>query len=149
MKIDVSFLPVYAATFMLVFARIGTMVMLLPGFGELSVPVRVRLTVALVLTAVLLPLHRSAYNLDLRSFGPVVVMLAQEILIGAVLGLTVGFILGVVTTVALEDEGFLLSIPVASLIVFAILAVLAGVLAAIPPARRAARVDVLRAVTTE
>ena len=34
-------------------------------------------------------------------------------LIGAVLGLTVGFILGVVTTVALEDEGFLLSIPVA------------------------------------
>ena len=36
-------------------------------------------------------------------------------LIGAVLGLTVGFILGVVTTVALEDEGFLLSIPFASL----------------------------------
>ncbi|HZO45961.1 MAG TPA: flagellar biosynthetic protein FliR [Xanthobacteraceae bacterium] len=93
MKIDVSFLPVYAATFMLVFARIGTMVMLLPGFGELSVPVRVRLTVALVLTAVLLPLHRSAYNLDLRSFGPVVVMLAQEILIGAVLGLTARLII--------------------------------------------------------
>ena len=93
MKIDVSFLPVYAATFMLVFARIGTMVMLLPGFGELSVPVRVRLTVALVLTAVLLPLHRNAYNLDLRSFGPVVVMLAQEILIGAVLGLTARLII--------------------------------------------------------
>ena len=36
---------------------------------------------------------------------------------------------------ALEDEGFLLSIPFASLIVFAILAVMAGVLAAIPPAR--------------
>ena len=93
MKIDVSFLPALAATFMLVFARIGTMVMLLPGFGELSVPVRVRLTVALVLTAVLLPLHRNAYNLDLRSFGPVVVMLAQEILIGAVLGLTARLII--------------------------------------------------------
>ena len=50
---------------MLVFARIGTMVMLLPGLGELSVPMRVRLTVALVLTAVLLPLHRNAYVLDL------------------------------------------------------------------------------------
>ena len=93
MKIDVSFLPALAATFMLVFARIGTMVMLLPGFGELSVPVRVRLTVALVLTAVLLPLHRNAYNLDLRSFGPVVVMLTQEILIGAVLGLTARLII--------------------------------------------------------
>ena len=70
MKIDVSFLPVFAATFMLVFARIGTMVMLLPGLGELSVPVRVRLTIALVLTAVLLPLHRNAYVLDLQIVRP-------------------------------------------------------------------------------
>src|SRR6266508_2217764 len=89
MRIDVSFLPALAATFMLVFARIGTMVMLLPGLGELSVPARVRLTVALVLAAVLLPLHRSAYAIDLRTFGPVVAMLAQEVFVGAVLGLTV------------------------------------------------------------
>ena len=89
MRIDVSFLPALAAAFMLVFARIGTMVMLLPGLGELSVPVRVRLTVALVLAAVLLPLHRGAYQLDLRAFGPVLAMLGEEIFIGAVLGLTV------------------------------------------------------------
>jgi flagellar biosynthetic protein FliR len=94
MKIDISFLPAYAATFMLVFARIGTMVMLLPGLGELSVPRRVRLTLALVLTAVLLPLHRAAYQVDLATFGPVLTMLAQEIFIGAVLGLT-GFVTAV------------------------------------------------------
>src|SRR5438034_4315732 len=88
MRIDISFLPALAATFMLVFARIGTMVMLLPGLGELSVPVRVRLTVALVLAAVLLPLHRSAYVLDLKEFGPVITLLAQEVFIGAVLGLS-------------------------------------------------------------
>lgn len=88
MRIDVSVLPALAASFMLVFARIGTMVMLLPGLGELSVPVRVRLTVALVLSAIFLPLHRSAYVIDLRDFGPVVLMLGQEMLIGAVLGLT-------------------------------------------------------------
>jgi putative ABC transport system permease protein len=70
-------------------------------------------------------------------------------LIGAVLGLTVGFILGVVTTVALKDEGFLLSIPVGSLIVFAVLAVIAGVVAAIPPARRASRLNVLEALAYE
>jgi flagellar biosynthetic protein FliR len=87
MRIDISFLPVYAAAFMLCFARIGTMVMLLPGLGEMSVPPRVRLTVALVLTAVILPLHRSAYQLDLRAFGPLVLMLGQELLTGAVLGL--------------------------------------------------------------
>ncbi len=87
MSIDVSFLPSLAAAFMLCFARIGTMVMLLPGLGELSVPPRVRLTVALVLTAVILPLHRSAYSLDLQAFGPVLLMLGQELVVGAVLGL--------------------------------------------------------------
>ena len=87
MKIDVSFLPTFAAAFMLCFARIGTMVMLLPGLGELTVSPRVRLTLALVLTMVILPLHRSAYQLDLRAFLPVVQMMVQEMLIGAVLGL--------------------------------------------------------------
>ena len=70
-------------------------------------------------------------------------------LIGAALGLTVGFILGVVTTVALQDEGFVLSIPWISLIVFGVLAVIAGVLAAIPPARRASRLNVLEALAYE
>lgn len=88
MSIDVSVLPSLAAAFMLVFARIGTMVMLLPGLGELTVPVRVRLTIALVLAAIFLPLHRNAYTLDLRQFGPVLQMLGQELLIGVVLGLT-------------------------------------------------------------
>ena len=58
MQIDVSFLPALAAAFLLSFARIGTMVMLLPGLGELTVSPRVRLTIALALTAVIMPLHR-------------------------------------------------------------------------------------------
>src|SRR5256885_4540770 len=88
MQLDVSFLPAYGAAFILMFARIGTMVMLLPGLGEMSVPARVRLTVALVLTFVLFPLHRAGYAIDLRLPGPVIVALAQELLIGTVLGLT-------------------------------------------------------------
>lgn len=88
MQFDISFLPLYAASFMLMFARLGTMVMLLPGLGDLSVPVRVRLTIALTLTAVMFSLHQSAYQLDLKSTGPVVTMLFQEIAIGVVLGLT-------------------------------------------------------------
>jgi flagellar biosynthetic protein FliR len=87
MQIDVSFLPVYAAVFMLSFARIGTMVMLLPGLGEMTVSPRVRLTIALVLTAVIMPLHRNDYQIDLRAFGPVLLTLGQELLIGIVLGL--------------------------------------------------------------
>src|SRR3954471_2435471 len=87
MQIDFSSLPVFAAAFMLSFARIGTMVMLLPGLGELTVSPRVRLTIALALTAVLLPLHRGDYQIDLRAFGPVLLTLGQEILIGIVLGM--------------------------------------------------------------
>jgi flagellar biosynthetic protein FliR len=88
MRFDVSFLPALAAAFLLVFARVGMMIMLLPGVGELNIPSRVRLTIALVLAAILLPMHRNAYAIDLQAIGPVITMLFQELLIGAVLGMT-------------------------------------------------------------
>ena len=87
MRIDISLLPSLAAAFMLVFARIGTMLMLLPGLGELVVSTRIRLTIALMLTAVLFPLHRNAYQVDLRSLTNLVTLLAQELMVGAVLGI--------------------------------------------------------------
>ena len=88
MRLDVSLLPALAAAFMLVFARVGAMVMLMPALGEENIPMRVKLSIALLLTLVLLPLHRSAYHVDLRTLGPVLLAFAQELLIGAVLGLT-------------------------------------------------------------
>ena len=88
MPIDISFLPALGASFLLVFARAGTMVMLLPGLGEQNISARLRLTIALILAAVLLPLHRDAYHIDTSALGPVVVLLVEEIIIGAVLGLT-------------------------------------------------------------
>jgi flagellar biosynthetic protein FliR len=42
----------------------------------------------LVLTAILLPAHQKAYVVDLKALGPVLVLLFQELVIGAVLGLT-------------------------------------------------------------
>jgi flagellar biosynthetic protein FliR len=88
MRIDISFLPALATAFMLTFARVGAMVMLMPGVGELNVPSRVRLTIALALTAILLPAHQKAYAVDLKTFGPVLVLLFQELVVGAALGLT-------------------------------------------------------------
>jgi flagellar biosynthesis protein FliR len=87
-RIDVSFLPALAAAFLLVFARIGTMLMLLPGLGEQNLSARIRLTMALILAAVVLPLHRAAYHIDPAALGPAIVMLIEEILVGAVLGMT-------------------------------------------------------------
>ncbi len=88
MTIDISNLPAFGAAFLLVFARTGTMVMLLPGLGEQSLSPRLRLTVALMLAAVLLPLHRNDYHIDPGALAPDIVMLIEEIIIGAVLGLT-------------------------------------------------------------
>lgn len=88
MRIDISLLPALAATFMLAFARIGAMVMLLPGFGEVNIPMRVRLGIALMLTLILLPLHRNAYQIDLNSMSSLLVMMVHEIVIGVVLGAT-------------------------------------------------------------
>src|SRR5664279_2539918 len=88
MHIDISFLPALAAAYLLAFARVGTMVMMLPGVGEMNLPSRVRLTMALVLTAILLPAHQKAYVVDLKALGPVFVLLFQELIVGAVLGMT-------------------------------------------------------------
>ena len=88
MRVDISLLPVLAATFMLVFARVGAMVMLLPGLGESNIPVRIKLAIALVLTLILLPLHRQAYHIDMQSLTPMVVMMIHEIIVGIVLGAT-------------------------------------------------------------
>lgn len=88
MHIDISLLPALGAAFMLVFARIGAMVMLLPGFGEGFIPVRVKLAIALLLTLIILPLHRAAYHVDMQSVAPLAVLLVHEIIIGVVLGAT-------------------------------------------------------------
>ncbi len=88
MRIDISVLPALAATFMLVFARIGAMVMLLPGFGETNIPARIKLSIALLLTLIILPLHRAAYHVDLSSLTPLLVLMLHEIVVGIVLGAT-------------------------------------------------------------
>ena len=88
MRIDVSLLPALAAAFMLVFARIGAMVMLMPGFGEVNIPARIELGIALALTLIILPLHRAAYNVDMQSITPLLVLIVHEIVIGIVLGAT-------------------------------------------------------------
>ncbi|MBS1870474.1 MAG: ABC transporter permease [Actinobacteria bacterium] len=69
--------------------------------------------------------------------------------IGAVLGVVLGAVFAVLVTIPLESEGFTISIPIVQLVVLLLLAALFGVVAAIWPARRAARLDVLQALAYE
>ncbi|HKP90775.1 MAG TPA: FtsX-like permease family protein [Thermoleophilaceae bacterium] len=70
-------------------------------------------------------------------------------LIGAALGLPLGVAVAALATHALSDEGVTFSLPVGSLVAFTIVAFVAGVVAAVVPARRAARLNVLEALAYE
>ncbi|HEU5064993.1 MAG TPA: FtsX-like permease family protein [Gaiellaceae bacterium] len=67
--------------------------------------------------------------------------------IGGVLGILLGVALGALLVARVDFIDF--TLPIAQLIVFAVAAVVVGVLAAIFPARRAARLDVLHALQYE
>ena len=69
---------------------------------------------------------------------------------GALLGVLMGVVFGVALMASLRDEGLeVTSVPVVQLVVIVLGAGLCGVLAAAFPARRAARLDVLRAIAAD
>jgi len=70
-------------------------------------------------------------------------------LIGAALGIGVGMFLAVLTTTALSKYGVVFAVPYGTLVVFVGIAILAGMLAAILPARRASRLNILNALQYE
>jgi putative ABC transport system permease protein len=70
-------------------------------------------------------------------------------LIGAALGLPLGIFLALLMTKALSQFNVQIAIPAPQLIIFAIVAIVVGMAAALFPARRAARLNVLRALQYE
>jgi putative ABC transport system permease protein len=71
-------------------------------------------------------------------------------LIGAVSGAILGIGIGLALSQVLKDEGIKsISVPTGQIVVYLLVAALAGVLAAAGPARSAAKVDVLKAVVTD
>ena len=69
---------------------------------------------------------------------------------GTLLGLLIGLGIGWALVTALKDDGIdVFAVPVTSLLVVVVLGALAGMAAAVLPGRRAAKLDVLRAVVSE
>jgi putative ABC transport system permease protein len=69
---------------------------------------------------------------------------------GTFLGLLIGLFFGWALVRALEDQGMtVFQVPFGSLLAIVVIAALAGMVAAVGPGRRAARLDVLRAVVSE
>ncbi|MEL6781502.1 MAG: flagellar biosynthetic protein FliR [Pseudomonadota bacterium] len=95
-----QFLETQLFAMILVFARIGSALLFMPGFGEQTVPVRYRLALALALSAGLMPATPvSAVTAGVTSLP--IMMLITEITIGLWIGLTARILLS-----ALQFAGF-------------------------------------------
>lgn len=113
--------------------------------------------VGIVVTLILSIYERTRELGMLRSIGmsrrQVRRMIRYEAVITAVLGAIAGLILGVIFAfligIPLEGDGFALSYPIPILAMIVVITAFAGVLAAIYPARKASKLDVLEAVSYE
>ncbi|MEN3343307.1 MAG: putative transport system permease protein [Actinomycetota bacterium] len=70
-------------------------------------------------------------------------------LIGAAMGIAIGFVLAALVTTELSSQGFVFAVPYLNIVVFVLAAILVGILAAVLPARRASRLNVLQALQYE
>ncbi len=73
--------------FMLVFSRIGSALMVLPAFGEVTVASRIRLAIALAISFVLLPVIADHLPPLPSDFSSLLLLLGGEILIGLAIGM--------------------------------------------------------------
>jgi putative ABC transport system permease protein len=130
----------------------------LVGFFYVLLALAIVISLLGIVTTLALSIHERTRELGmLRAVGmsrrQVRTLVRYESVITALIGAILGTVLGVVfaslVAVPLADEGFELSYPIGTLLILLVLAALAGVLAAIFPARRAARLDVLRALAYE
>lgn len=93
-----SILPEFAVLFMLVFARVGTMMMLLPGLGERTAPSRMRLSIAVFVTLLTMPIVRPLVPQGAFSLPNAVPLLIAEIMIGITFGLAGRFLMSTMQT---------------------------------------------------
>ncbi len=93
----ITILPDLAALFMLVFARVGTMVMLMPGLGERFVLNRAKLVVAVFLALLLMPIVKPVMQTP-GDPAALMTLLISEILIGGILGFSARIIMSALAT---------------------------------------------------
>jgi len=82
-----------AFIFILVFARLGSMLMAMPAIGDSVVPARVRLVAALVMSFVMVPVLSDVYGTLPSSLTAMVFALFGEIMVGAFIGLSARMIM--------------------------------------------------------
>lgn len=80
--------PDTAFVFILVFARLGSMISAMPALGEAVISAQVRLATALLVTLVMLPVVRDSYGSVPSSLSGLVFAVLGEVVVGLVIGIS-------------------------------------------------------------
>jgi flagellar biosynthetic protein FliR len=94
---QIAILPEISALFVLVFARVGTLVMLMPGIGERFIFSRARLSLAFFVALMIVPMVRPSLRVPTDASG-VVALLVGEVLIGLLIGLSARLVMACLQT---------------------------------------------------
>jgi flagellar biosynthetic protein FliR len=92
MTVSLAWLPATAYFYVLIFARVGSILMLIPALGEVVIPAQMRLGFALVFSLVLYPLIQPQLPPVPGEVVGILVMLLHEIAVGLILGAITRFV---------------------------------------------------------
>ncbi|MEP7202239.1 MAG: FtsX-like permease family protein [Ilumatobacteraceae bacterium] len=135
-------------------ASINTLLALIYGLLALSIIIA---AVGIVITLLLSVYERRREIALLRAVGMTRGQVRSTVrwesvitsMLGAVIGVLLGLLSGFLLVLSLRDEGVtVFSIPVLSTIVILVVSFIIGVIAAVIPARRATKVDIIEAIAT-
>jgi len=101
---------IFLITAALVVSRIGAVVMVMPVFNTMGVPKLYRLAVALCVTVIVAPVVPQAH---VGTLGALLLAMVGEVLVGAVMGGTVGILFGAITMAA-EIMGMQIGLRIAA-----------------------------------
>jgi flagellar biosynthetic protein FliR len=72
--------------FMLILTRLGGLIIVAPGFGASSAPIRIRALLSIAIAAVITPLHIPSLSLEVHNLIHLAALLAREASIGLIMG---------------------------------------------------------------
>jgi flagellar biosynthetic protein FliR len=93
----IAILPEISALFALVFARVGALIMLLPGLGERVILSRARLSVAVFVALMMVPLVRDRLVVP-QAPQAVIALLLGELMVGLAIGIAARILVGTLQT---------------------------------------------------
>lgn len=93
MTLTLDFLPQTAFAFFMIFARMGSMTMALPGIGDRTVPPRIRLVFALAMSLIFYPLVDKLFPALPTSLYGMISAMASELLVGLAIGFSVRIVI--------------------------------------------------------